>query len=473
MTRGNYTTQVRVLLCDACGAPLEVAPQGGYVACGFCRAQNQVTQRRPDFAAPPPSAPIDENERLRRLRMQDGKPLVPPPSLLSLISGGSLHPAKVQEAFHIYQGTRKEVGATHSPDAAERLYLLTLIANTHLGLAGDDARRRALLETSLETLTLPRHVQVLRCLLASAAAKEGDFASAEVWIGPCNMTSDDIEADSAFRMARAFIDTGKGDFHAVIHCLGTIDDGYPIADTWDPTAAVLRGNALERLGDLNGAVNALRSRMGKEGHQGRAMMEKIIGAHPQLNLCPRSFPAATQGHSQVAAKAAGRRADGGIGSVFFFVGLGICAFGVILAGGLAIPMMIGGLASGDEIGGLAGLGSGLFSGFMALVTTVPLGGIFATIGFIMRKKAQRATWLRLNGIPAQGTVRGHSGTGMSINNVPVVEVEVDVAHPNAPPYRASFRQLLDANLATVLQPGNIVALRVHPERPTEIILEAS
>lgn len=473
MASKTYTTEIRVLLCQSCGAPLQVAPQGGYVACAFCRAQNEVSQRRRDFAVPAPSLPIDENERLARLRMQDGKPLVPPASIVPLLQGSTFHPAKVQEAFHVFQSTRQEVLTTHSPEAAERLYFLTLIANSHLTLAGDDARRRALLETSLETLTLPRHIQVIRCLLATASAKEGDFGSAEAWLAPCNVASDDIDADSAFRVARAFIDTGRGDYQSVVRCLGPNDDGYPIADTWDPTAAVLRANALERLGDLQGAVHSLRSRMSKESYQGRATMEKVIAAHPHLGLCAQSFGAATQGHSQAAAKVAERGASGGIGSLFFYLGIVICVFGVILALGLSIPMLIGGAISGEGVGLLAGAGSAIFSGFMALVTTVPLGAIFAGIGFALRKKGQQAAWLRMNGVPAQGTVRGFQSSGMMINNVPLMDVQVEVRLPNAAPYAATFRQLMTAELASQLTLGAVVPLRVHPQKPTEIILESA
>ncbi|MGE0787235.1 MAG: hypothetical protein AB7S26_16305 [Sandaracinaceae bacterium] len=475
MTRKTYTTQVRVLLCQQCGAPLETAEQGGAVACGYCRVENQVSRRRDALPFAPPSMPIDENERQRRLRSQDGRPLVPPPSLVPLLSGNGIHPAKLDEAFHVYQATRREVQATHSPEAAERLYFLTLIVNNHFGTTGDDARRRAVLETSLDTLDMPRHVQCLRSLLASASIKEGDLASAEQWLAPLNPRSDDIDSDSAFRVARAYVDTYRGDFHAVINLLGHLDDGYPIADTWDPTAAVLRANALERLGDVQAAVTALRSRMGKESQGGRATMEAIVRAHAQLQLCAQSFPIAMQGHAQHAAQHAASRTGGGIGSIFYFVGIGIMGFGVLLAVGLSVPMMLGGLfgGGGGMEGGLIGMGSGLFSGFMALVTTVPLGLIFAVIGHRFREKAKRAAWLRVNGIACQGRIRGVSPTGVSINDVPVVRVEVEVLHPSVAPYVASFEQLYGSDIASVMQPGGTVPIRVHPQQPTEIILESA
>ena len=475
MRRTHYTTAIRVLLCEACGAPIETTPAGGHVPCSFCRAQNVVSLRpKASAQVPPPSMPIDENERLRRLRMQDGRPLVPPQSLAYLLQGGTFAPEKVQEAFHVYQATRKEVTATHSPEAAERLYFLTLMMNTHLGLSNDDSRRRALLETSLETLSLPRHVQVLRCLLASASAKENDVASAEQWIAPCNPRSDDLQADSGWRCARAFIDTVKGDFHSVINTLGHLDDQVPVDDAWDPTAAVLRANALEKLGDMNAAVTALRARMGKESHDGRAMMEKVIGAHPQLALCAHSFPHATRGHSQEAAQKVARGADGGIGSIFFYVGLFILAIGLVIALGIIFVAIIGDIATGASLQTIIGTGIGaLFGAFMAFITTVPLGAIFAGVGYFLRKQAQQAAWLRINGIPAKGTIRGYQPTGTRINGVPVVRVEVHVQHPNLAPYVASFKQLLSGSLASQLQAGKVVPLRVHPQKPTEIILESA
>jgi hypothetical protein len=475
VTRKAYTTQIRLLLCQQCGAPLSTEATGGLVACTYCRAQNAIGRRKHDAAIAPPQMQMDENQRIQSLRMQDGKPLVPPPSLMPLFSGSGIHPAKLDEAFHVYQATRKEVEATHSPDAAERLFFLTLIMNNHFGTTGDDSRRRAILETSLDVVTLPRHVQVLSCLLASASAKEGDIHSAEQWLAPCNARATDIESDSAFRVARAFVDTVRGDFHAVINCLGPHDDGYPIADTWDPTCAVLRANALERLGDVNGAVTSLRSRMSKESQSGRATMEAIIRAHPNLQLCPQSFPAATQGHAQVAAQSVASASGGGVGAIFYFVGLGIVAFGILLTLGLSVPFMIGGffVPGGGMEGGLAGIGTGLFSGFMAFVTTVPLGAIFAFVGYKFREKAKKAAWLRVNGIAAQGRVRGISPTGVSINNVPMVRVEIEVAHPSAAPYVASFEQLYSMQLQMQIQPGATVPIRIHPQQPSEIILESA
>lgn len=454
--RKTYTTQVRVLLCQSCGAPLEVGEAGGAITCSYCQAQNQVQRRNPTaFGIPAPSMPIDEDERLRRLRSQDGQPLVPPESLRYLIGVSGIQPARVNEALHIFQSTKKEVEATHSPDAAERLYFLALMLNTHLGINNDDVRRRALLETTLETVTLPRHIQVMRSLLASASAKEGDIASAEQWLAHCDPRSDVLEADSAFRAARAFVDTARNDFHRVVQTLGAQDEAYPIADSWDPTCAVLRANALEKTGQVEAAAEALRQRMAREGHSGRTMISKVIDAHPRLALCAQSFPIALAGHTQLAARRASQGVGGGIGSLFFWLGM------FLTVGGTAIAVV------------LAVVGAGMFAAGITWVSIAPTGLIFAVIGWAFRKKAREAAWLRENGIVCTGIVRGHSPTGTRINGVPMVRVDVEVNHPNMQAYAASFKQLLSASLQPVLQPGTEVPLRVHPEQPTTILLEMS
>jgi hypothetical protein len=392
-----------------------------------------------------------------------------PASLQSLMGHAGLAEAKVNEAFHVYQATRKEVVATHSADAAERLYFLSLMLNAHLTTAKDDARRRALLETTLETVFLPRHIQVIRCMLATASAKERDLSSADKWLAPCDPRPDDIEADSSYRIAHAFVATVRGDFQKVLHMLGPQDEGYPFADVWDPTSAVLRANALERMGQLDAAVQALRARMSREGFAGRAAMEKIVSTHPEMALCPQSFRLAHQGHVQVAAQKAESGGGGMVGAIFYWVGMALTIGGVLL--GIGIAVVIVGFAWAADESIEEALAAGVFAGGITMVSMLPVGVPFAFIGHMFRKKAKQAAWLRVNGISAHGAIRGHAATGTRINGVPVVRVEVEVVHPSLPPYTASFDQLLSSELSAQLTPGNQVAVRVHPQHPRQIMLE--
>ncbi|MDQ3037263.1 MAG: hypothetical protein M3Y87_33020 [Myxococcota bacterium] len=473
MRRTNFTAEIRVLLCESCGAPLEAPIDGGPITCSYCRAQNVLSTRdeRPTLGMPAVPVPIDENERMQRLRSQDGRPLVPPQSLMYLLRGSSFDPSKVQEGFLVYQATRKELKATHSPDAAERLYFLTLIANNYLVEQKDDPRRRALLETSLDALFLPRHKQVVRCLLATAAAKEGDAAAAERWIAPCDTRSDDLESDSAWRVCRAYIDTARHDFRAVLALLGAVDDQVPIADSRDPIAAVLRANALERSGDAAAAVAALRARMQNESAVGRRVIEEFVRLNPQLQLCPQSLPAALQGHTQQAAKVAESGAGGGVGTLLMVIGGGLIVLalgiaGAVIGSAVLFAMNAGGpLTAGPIIGSLgAAIGAAIGPGIAGLVMT--------PIGLALRRGAKEAAFLRQHGISARGVVRGIAPTGTTINDVPMMRVSVTVMRDGAAPYEASFSQLMPPGLMVQMQPGTQLPLRVHPHKPEKILLES-
>ncbi len=462
--RTTFTTQVRVLLCESCGAPLEAPVGGAAVACSYCRAQNVVARRdeRPTLGAPA-VAPIDEAERMRRLRMQDGRPLVPPASIMYLLDGSSLQPAKVEEAFLIYNASRREVKATQSPEAAERLYFLTLIASNYLVQTGDAARRRALLETSLDTLYLPRHKQVLRGQLATAAAREGDIGAAEQWLAPCNPRSDDLESDSAWRVARAYIDTTIGRFDAVLAVLGPVDDQVPIDDSRDPVAAVLRANALERLGHGQAAVEALRARMANEAASGRQAIEHFVATNAHLHLCAQSLPIARQGHAQKAAEAAASGAGGGVGCLLLVIGapmllvaIGAVVLGVLAELGIRVGIVDG---IGDALGLALGLG----------IT----GVILTPLGYGLWRSAREAAFMRMHGISATGIVRGIEATGTSINDVPMVRVHVQVSLHGHAPYVATAKLLLHPTLAAVIQPGRELPIRVHPHDPSKVVLELS
>jgi hypothetical protein len=470
--RTMFTAEIRVLLCENCGAPLEAPIDGGALACTYCRAQNVVATRdeRPTLGMPAVPMPIDEDERMRRLRTQDGRPMMPPQSLMYLMSGSSFDPSKVQEAFLVYQATRKEVKATHSPDAAERLYFLTLIASNYLAETNDDARRRAILETSLDTLFLPRHKQVLRAQLSTAAAREGDLVAAERWLAPCDARSDDLDSDSAWRVTRAYIDTVRGDHRAVLAVLGHLDNQIPIADARDPQAAVLRANALERLGDIPNAVQALRSRMSAENAAGRQAIEQYVRLSPRLQLCTQSLPMATQGHAQQAAKVAQSGAGGGVGLVLGIVGIGLLVLAAVLTLGPIVPGLLFAIGNGGGFNVEALLGS------IGLGLTMSLGpgiaGVVMTlVGLGLHRGAKQAAFLRLHGLPARGTIRNVEGTGTRINNVPLLRIHVNVLRDGAAPYDASFTQLASPGLMMQLQPGAQVPLRVHPQNPSKMILE--
>ncbi len=467
MRATHFTAAVRIFLCEACGAPLDAPLTGGQFACTYCRATNVVSGRdeRPTLGMPAVPMPIDEGERLRRLAMQDGRPLVPPPSLLALIPHGHIEPWRVQEVFAVYQSTRKEVRATHSPDAGERLFFLTLMISNHLGSTNEDARLRAVLETALDTLELPRHRQVLRGMLSRNAIREGDVVAAERWLAPCDPRSDDLMSDSSFRVSRALLDTARGDYRAVIAVLGQ-DERVPIDDTMDSSAAVLRANALEKSGDLSGAVSVLQARMGKAGPTGRAAIDAFIRLTPSLRLCEQTLPRATSAHTGRAASHAGRGAMI-FGGVFLVAGVGMLLLGV----GLGVVMGGGGVLaalSGGEAG-LAAMGGLLAAMFGMCAGPGLAGAIFVIIGGFAFRSGRQASELRRIGLAVYGRVTEVKTTNVRINDVPVYAVSVRVEPEGGAPYDASFKV---TGMPPGLSVGARVPLRVHPKKPELVQLES-
>ncbi|MBN8616126.1 MAG: hypothetical protein J0L92_36380 [Deltaproteobacteria bacterium] len=476
MAKTMFTTQVRVLFCENCGGPLQTAVQGGAIECNYCKATNAVRPRLDRFEAARVQS-LSEPERLGRLRMQDGVPMMPPPSLASLVAGNGVPDYKLTEAFDVFQATRREVKATHSPDASERVYYLAVLVGQTLAVKGDFERVRALFETALDVVVLQRHQNCLRAMLARNAVREGDQASAEQWLSGCDPRSDDLRSDSDYRVARALIDTARSDYQTVLATLGRQNDEIPIADGLDEVAAVVRANALERLGDMNGAVAVLRARMAKSNAFGRQAMEHFVRVYPSLHLCAGSLPQAMQAHSVVAAQSASARAGGSAGMIMIIAGVGSVLLTVVIGLVTMIPMAaipLGMGASGQPgegmLAGLAIGGTEIFVCFIIGVTTILPVGIVGVIGYKLITRSREAAWLRQHGISAQGQVRALSSTGTRINRVPLMKVDVSYATPQGQ-REASTQMLLPLHLQVQLVPGATVPIRVHPQDPTKIVIE--
>jgi len=168
-----------------------------------------------DAVLRPNRQPIPENERLTRLRQQAGKPLLPPGNIAHLFDNGAIPPWRLNEAIGVWQAARKDSQTTGNPQAGEAVYFLAMALSGMLGEQKDVARQRAVIESSLEALRLPRHRQALRCMLSRLACHSGDAAAGEQWLAPCDAYSDDIEMDSPYRFARAVIATARGDWNGV------------------------------------------------------------------------------------------------------------------------------------------------------------------------------------------------------------------------------------------------------------------
>lgn len=453
----SFSYTVRVFACDMCGGAVEAAIVGGSFNCRYCNAMNHLGLRDEGMLVPP-RPPVPEHERIARLRMQDGRPLLPPPSLAQLLPGGRLEEWKVQEAVGVWNGTRKELrAAPGNYDAAERLTFLTMVLSQHFNVKGEKLRQRSMLESALEAVTLPRHRQILRGYLARAAVRSGDLDAAEAWLAPCDARSDDLQMDSAYRFSRAFIDTARGNFPRVLEVLGPGPRDVPIEDAADDVCAVFRANAWEKMGRIDQSVALLRERLQAGGGSGRQVVQQVVELYADWGLCRASYGHAMAGHAQVASRVAAQRASGGIHVVF--IPLGILQ---LLGGLLALALTI--VSAADVVviinhSALAGVG---FTG----ATFVLTGALFLGIGKAMKAKAERAAWLRVNGISATATIQNIEHTGLTINNVPQLRYVLLVQIPGQPPYQASATAL-----GRIAAHGGSVNVRVDPRNRSELMIE--
>jgi len=449
---------LRVLLCTHCTIPLEASVYGATVTCSGCGAPNTVMARDDRPLAHPQGQSMPENVRIERLRQQDGRPLQPPPSLHGLIEGGTVPAWKVQEAFTVWQHSRREVVATHSHEASERMFFLTLILGNVLTEQGDFLRLRGLYESALDVLPLPRHKQMMRGSLARLCIRQGDFAGAERWLVPCDPRSDDLMSDSAWRVSRALVDTARNDPHAVLTSLGGNFAEVPVLDAMDGMAVVVRAHAWERQGRMDAAVAALLEYYSRGGASGRQSMRQVVDAFTLLRLCPESLPRAEQSYGAQAGQQAAERVSGGIHKVFVPIGLLL-----VLPSGAAL------LAA--ALGALGVIDVGADYALVGVILGV-VGMVFLGIGLSMAKAAKRAAYLRLHGLVGTGRVREVRTTGVSINDVPQMEVVLDVTVPGHPPYASSAKMLMHGHVAAQFGVGATVPVRADPNNVRDVLIES-
>ena len=455
----------RFTVCEKCGSPVQASVEGGDFACP-CGTSCHVGPRDvTPIGSASPRPVLMTQERLARLGLQDGHPWLPPESVAVLVKGGRIPEWKWQEALIVWQQARKELASTSSPDAAERLLFLTVVIGNGFVDKQDWTGLRAFTEAAFDALSLPRHRQYMCAQLARLAVRRGDTRSAERWIALLDTESDDLDTDSAYRSARAFVDTASADYRRVLETLGRAAGEVPIADSLDNICDVLRANALERTGNAQAAVDALVVAMSK-GRADVTGITHILEGFPALRLCTRSFPDAKARVDEAAASRAASSSGGSISRIFLLVGAVEMLAGLGLAAAAAVHHL--GLMSIFEIppgegGILAPAGAGIFM--------VLMGAGFIVAGRRAHRRAQKARRLRLEGIEAEGRVVSVRFTGTKINSVPQFEITVSVSLPGKPPYEASSKVLLPQHAASALTPGTVIHIRVDPQNPMEILVE--
>jgi hypothetical protein len=114
------------------------------------------------------------------------------------------------------------------------------------------------------------------------------------------------------------------------------------------------------------------------------------------------------------------------------------------------------------LGPVIGAGGGLgITGLILLAVALP-----------MRKAERKAARIRLHGVRANGRIANLAPTGMLINHVPQMKIDLLVEMEGKAPYQASTKMLVPQHALAQIQPGAVLPLRVDPDNPMELIVEA-
>ncbi len=254
-----YSHSVRILTCEACGAPLQAALEGGSFVCEYCGVA-QIVSRRAEVSGAAASTDLSESERFNRLRAQQSRLEAPPPFISALMDGPRLRAGATQEARALWTATRVQLGRAPSFPLAQKLFHLTVV----LAPALSERDRRAILETAAELLSDGGHGHVFRCMLSKLASCAGDPEAAARWLEGTDERPTDLLMDSVYRIAAAALSTARGDLGQALQLFGTMAGDVPIAPSCEADAFYLRVNALERV-DAEEAGRELLARVERLG----------------------------------------------------------------------------------------------------------------------------------------------------------------------------------------------------------------
>lgn len=383
-------------------------------------------------------------------RAQDGKPLLPPPNIAFLWENGNeIPPHREAEALLAWQGARKRAAATDI-GAGEEVSMLTRALASKAEEAGDFARVRALIEAGLECAPLPRQRAVLLGAMARASVRAGDVESARAWLA-CFEPPQDLEADSEYRITIAVVATARGDFGGVLSAIGSTFGELAIQDALDPMAIIFRVNALERLGRSQEATQQLNQLM-SAGAGARTIVERIQKQYQRLNLCQATLPAVMSAHEQQA------RASAGSGGILM---------GAILIGVSLLPFLITSVIAITET--ISSRGKFSLHSFVPVPFTLIFVLAFGSWGWRTLRQGLRERRVFAEGIRTQARVVSARPTGVRINDIPEMQIELVAQLPQ--PVQTRIRLVVDPGQQHMLTPGTMVFIRLDPSQPDVAVLE--
>lgn len=246
-----FEVELRLLMCEWCGAAIKASPEGGVFSCDYCQAKLVLEARTTAVN----SSGMPETERLELLARQvDQDHTRGVTGFSHLIRDGLHDPDRIDEGITEWNRARADFLKTSAQAAADRFFIFSKVVADQLA---DLERKRAVLETAADLLPNAADCHVMCARLSRAASNAGELDAAERWLERCDPRSTSIEADTEYRISHARLQLARANFLGVFQCLGLRDGLVPIHSRGRMIAAIYRAEAYERLSDLPSAVSEL------------------------------------------------------------------------------------------------------------------------------------------------------------------------------------------------------------------------
>ncbi len=82
----------------------------------------------------------------------------------------------------------------------------------------------------------------------------------------------------------------------------------------------------------------------------------------------------------------------------------------------------------------------------------------------------RSQYLLMSGIPAEATIREMRDTGLTVNEMPEIELDLDVRVPGRDEYRVTHRQIMAHSTLGQLKPGSTIPVHVDPQDQDSLMI---
>ncbi|MBX3215567.1 MAG: hypothetical protein KF850_26245 [Labilithrix sp.] len=267
--------EVRILECAHCHEPVAAAASPRLsLRCGYCGAHDErealVTRASGDEGPAYRSRAAGRSGR--RIEVDLGAPVA-----------GLPRRARLAAARALYLERRRAFAAAHDRDddarAAEEFALLhvaTLVAAMQIA-ARDWLHARAILEATLEAVTVPVYRALVLTRLARLAAMCDAPELGEKWLSLCPPNLRVAEVASDVTVAGAMLARARGDHAATLAALGDAGRADAMVGSARWFATALRADAYEKLGQSGAAMRAWRGGLG--GVRNAAMVGSVAATY--------------------------------------------------------------------------------------------------------------------------------------------------------------------------------------------------